>query len=49
MLHEFHTYPNAPHAFFNDPRPEIYDPDASADAWKKTLAFLGRELEQSMS
>jgi len=42
--HEFHTYPNADHAFFNDQRPEVYDPAAAADAWTKTLAFFRREL-----
>jgi carboxymethylenebutenolidase len=41
--HEFHTYPNAQHAFFNDQR-EVYDPAAAADAWTKTLAFFRREL-----
>ena len=42
--HEFHTYPNADHAFFNDTRAEVHDPGAADDAWKKTLAFLRREL-----
>jgi carboxymethylenebutenolidase len=42
--HEFHTYQNAQHAFFNDTRPEVYDPVASADAWDKTLAFFRKEL-----
>ena len=42
--HEFHTYPNADHAFFNDTRPEVYDPAAARDAWQKTLAFFRREL-----
>jgi carboxymethylenebutenolidase len=42
--HEFRTYPNADHAFFNDTRPEVYDAEAAADAWKKTLAFFRREL-----
>ena len=42
--HEFHTYPNADHAFFNDTRPEVYDAQAAKDAWDKTLAFLRREL-----
>lgn len=42
--HEFHTYPNAQHAFFNDQRPEVYDARAAADAWAKTLAFFRREL-----
>ena len=43
--HEFHTYPNADHAFFNDTRKEVYDPSASADAWQKTLAFLRQHLQ----
>jgi len=42
--HEFHTYPETDHAFFNDHRPEVYDAAASADAWKRTLAFLRSEL-----
>jgi carboxymethylenebutenolidase len=42
--HEFHTYPNADHAFFNDARPEVYDATAAADAWARTLAFFRREL-----
>lgn len=43
--HEFHTYPNAQHAFFNDTRAEVHDAKASADAWSKTLAFFRRELK----
>jgi carboxymethylenebutenolidase len=42
--HEFHTYPDAAHAFFNDQRPEVYDAAAAADAWARTLAFFRREL-----
>jgi carboxymethylenebutenolidase len=42
--HEFHTYPSAQHAFFNDTRPEVYDPQAAADAWNRTIAFFRREL-----
>src|SRR5581483_12323856 len=42
--HEFHIYPNADHAFFNDQRPEVYDAAAAADAWAKTIAFFRREL-----
>jgi carboxymethylenebutenolidase len=44
--HEFHTYPNAQHAFFNDTRPEVHDPAAAKDAWDKTIAFFRRELGQ---
>jgi carboxymethylenebutenolidase len=42
--HEFHTYASADHAFFNEARPEVYDPAAAKDAWAKTLAFFRREL-----
>lgn len=42
--HEFHTYPDAQHAFFNDDRPEVYDAAAAEDAWSKTIAFFRREL-----
>lgn len=37
---EFHVYAAADHAFFNDTRPEVYDADASALAWSRTVAFL---------
>jgi carboxymethylenebutenolidase len=37
---EVQTYPNADHAFFNDTRPEVYNKEASEDAWRRTLAFF---------
>lgn len=40
-----HTYPGAPHAFFNDERPDAYRPEAAGDAWAKTLAFLAEHLK----
>lgn len=40
-------YPEADHAFFNDTRPESYDPDASADAWASTIAFFWRTLDDA--
>jgi carboxymethylenebutenolidase len=43
--HEFHTYPGADHAFFNDERAEVYDAGAAADAWSKTIDFFRRELQ----
>jgi carboxymethylenebutenolidase len=43
-VHEFQTYASAAHAFFNEERPEVYDPTAARDAWAKTLAFFRREL-----
>ncbi len=41
---ETHTYPNADHAFFNNTRPEVYQPDAATDAWKRTLNFFQTHL-----
>lgn len=38
------TYPGAQHAFFNDARPEVYKPDAAADAWKRTVELFRRSL-----
>ena len=43
--HTFHNYPEAQHAFFNDDRPQVYDPKAAADAWTKTLTFFRQELK----
>ena len=28
---------DAAHAFFNDTRPEVYDPEAAKDAWQRVL------------
>jgi carboxymethylenebutenolidase len=42
---EPHTYPDSDHAFFNDTRPEVYDADASADAWRRTIEFLRANLK----
>jgi carboxymethylenebutenolidase len=41
---DFHIYPGADHAFFNDSRPDVYDAGAAADAWRRTLEFLRAEL-----
>ncbi|MGD1221924.1 dienelactone hydrolase family protein [Streptomyces krungchingensis] len=40
---EIRLYP-AGHAFFNDGRPETYDPASAAAAWRSTLAFLREQL-----
>ncbi len=37
-------YPNTDHAFFNDTRPEVYNAEASADAWQRTVEFLRKHL-----
>jgi carboxymethylenebutenolidase len=41
---EFHVYPGADHAFFNDARPEVHDEAASALAWQRTIEFLRERL-----
>ncbi len=42
--HEIHTYPGVDHAFFNDQRLEVYNGEASQDAWRRTIGFLKAEL-----
>ena len=41
---EVHIYPGADHAFFNDQRPEVYNANAAADAWRRTLEFFAKHL-----
>lgn len=41
---ECHVYEGAGHAFDNHHAPGFYDPEASAVAWRRTAAFLAREL-----
>jgi carboxymethylenebutenolidase len=38
------TY-DADHAFFNDTRPEVYDPEATADAWQRVLNLFRERLQ----
>ena len=35
---------DADHAFFNDTRPQVYNPEAAADAWRRVLEFFGKHL-----
>ena len=35
---------DADHAFFNNTRPEVYDPEAAADAWKRVLDLFKKHL-----
>jgi carboxymethylenebutenolidase len=39
-----YEYPGTDHAFFNDTRPEVYAPEASALAWERTIAFLNERI-----
>jgi carboxymethylenebutenolidase len=41
---ELVVYPNADHAFFNDTRPEVYNPEAASDAWRRALELFRRAL-----
>lgn len=39
-----YDYPGTKHAFFNDDRPEVYDRDAAATSWARTLEFFRKKL-----
>jgi carboxymethylenebutenolidase len=41
----FYHYPGTQHAFFNDTRPEVHDPEASEQSWRRTLDFLHEHLD----
>jgi carboxymethylenebutenolidase len=41
---DFHVYPGAKHAFFNDTRPTNYHADSALDAWTRVLALFGTTL-----
>ena len=36
---------DADHAFFNDTRPEVYNPEAAADAWQRVQVLFSRCLQ----
>ena len=38
---------DADHAFFNDTRPAVYDPEAAADAWRRVLEHFRKHLLQA--
>jgi carboxymethylenebutenolidase len=44
--YEFHRYPGAGHAFFNNMR-DAYRPEQAMDGWRKVFAFLQRHLATS--
>lgn len=39
---------DADHAFFNNTRPEVYDAEASADAWRRVLDLFRKNLAIAM-
>jgi carboxymethylenebutenolidase len=41
---EVKIYEGADHAFFNDTRPDVYDPEAAADAWRRVTSFFKQRL-----
>ena len=41
---DLRIHPGVGHAFFNDARPEVYDPETAAQAWADTVAFLHDHL-----
>jgi len=41
---EFYFYDGSGHAFFNEDRPEAYNPEAAALLWDRTLAFFREQL-----
>ena len=42
---EVKIYEGADHAFFNDTRPEVYNPEAAADAWQRVVGFFKERLK----
>jgi carboxymethylenebutenolidase len=41
---QIHIYWGTQHAFFNDARPDLYDADAAALSWERTVAFFREHL-----
>ncbi|HJQ69337.1 MAG TPA: dienelactone hydrolase family protein [Blastocatellia bacterium] len=42
---EVKVYEGVGHAFFNDTRPEAYDKEAAADAWRRVTGFFEEKLK----
>jgi carboxymethylenebutenolidase len=40
---------DADHAFFNDTRPEVYNREAAADAWRRVLSLFSKHLGVSVT
>ena len=48
VAHDITIYPDTRHSFFND-EGKTYDAAASADSWRRVLAFFGERLDQDVS
>jgi carboxymethylenebutenolidase len=44
VRYELHRYEGTQHAFMNEARPEVHDPNAAKLAWERTLKFLATNL-----
>ncbi|MEO6725623.1 MAG: dienelactone hydrolase family protein [Blastocatellia bacterium] len=44
-LGEVRIYKGADHAFFNNTRPEVYNPKDAADAWQYAIGFFHKHLQ----
>lgn len=44
---EVKVYEGVGHAFFNDTRPEAYDKEAAADAWRRVTDFFAEKLKSA--
>ena len=41
---ELHVYPGTHHGFFNDTRSDVHAPEASRQAWARTVPFFNKHL-----
>lgn len=44
VKHEIKVYPETEHAFFNDTRADVYNREASSDAWQRMLKLFRENL-----
>ena len=44
IVHEFHSYRGAGHAFCNVDDPEHYNAEAATDSWQRTVTFLKAQI-----
>lgn len=42
--YEYKVYTSARHAFFNDPSPRSYHPEATKETWNRTIGFFKKAL-----